>query len=285
LRPPAQGLLPRPVPPAPHTPIISALAAPRLDGPLRRPRTMQGGTSFSQWFDEVQRQEQDTKTSGSLEDGTGIRSVLNWFTTGSESGPEVDPESQSFLSTASSWVPFRSQDPNGPGTAQQAPNLFGLSYQTRFKAYVSVVLLAMFFFTMAFMVGLPVIVLRPHKFALCFTIGSLLFMSSYSLLVGPGAHLRSMIAPDRLPLSGLYVISMLATLYASLVVRSYLLVVATSSVQIATLGYYFLSSIPGGVAGFKVFVGMFSRVARVVVGPCLAGMWKAFSLCLKLVSS
>jgi hypothetical protein len=129
------------------------------------------------------------------------------------------------------------------------PELFGLSYQTRFKGFVATVMLASFFMFMAFFIGLPVIVIRPQKFALCFTLGSLLFMSSFALLRGPTAHIKGMLTLDRLPFTITYLTSMGATLWASLVARSYILAVLASSLQVLALGYYLLSFIPGGTAG------------------------------------
>ena len=129
--------------------------------------------------------------------------------------------------------------------------------------------MAGFFMFLAFFVGLPVIVFRPHKFALCFTMSSVMFMASFGLLKGPMAHLRSMLAPDRLPFTGAYVGSMALTLYAALVIRSYVLVVATSSLQIATMAYYFMSFIPGGTRGVKIFLAMIVRTLKSFVTQCV----------------
>lgn len=43
-------------------------------------------------------------------------------------------------------------------------------------------LLSVVFFALAFLIGLPTIVLRPHKFALTFTLGSFFFMGSFAML-------------------------------------------------------------------------------------------------------
>lgn len=159
--------------------------------------------------------------------------------------------------------------------------LFGLSYQTRFKGFVATIMLASFFMFLAFFIGLPVIVLRPQKFALCFTMGSLLFMSSFALLRGPTAHIRSMLTVDRLPFTISYLSSMGATLWASLVARSYILAVLASSLQMLALGYYMLSFIPGGTAGFRVFVAMFIKTLRLTA----SATYTLFKGCLKLVGS
>jgi ABC-type amino acid transport system permease subunit len=69
-------------------------------------------------------------------------------------------------------------------TAEADSLILGLSYSQRFKGFVVTLLLSVAFFLLAFFVGLPVVVIRPHKFALCFTLGSLCFMASFAMLRG-----------------------------------------------------------------------------------------------------
>ena len=54
---------------------------------------------------------------------------------------------------------------------------------------------ALFLF-LAFTVFLPVIVLAPQKFAICFTIGCILVMAAFFILKGPMAQLQSMLTPE-----------------------------------------------------------------------------------------
>lgn len=48
-----------------------------------------------------------------------------------------------------------------------------------------------------------------------------------------------------------YVGSMIGTLYACLVMKSYPLVLIFSAVQLVALAWYFLSFVPGGSQGMK----------------------------------
>ena len=148
----------------------------------------------------------------------------------------------------------------------------------------SVALAGLFFF-LAFFVGLPVIVFRPHKFALCFTLGSVMFMSSFAQLKGPMAHLRSICSRDRIQFTAAYLGSMALTLYTALVIRSYILVVISSSLQMMTLGYYFISYIPGGATGVKLFMYGFMKTLRTVIGPIMTLTWKCFQMLVKCVTS
>ena len=80
-------------------------------------------------------------------------------------------------------------------------------------------------------------------------------MGGVTALRGVKQQLAHMTAKDRLPFSALYLASMLATLWAATVLRSYALCVACSLVQLLALTYYIFSHFPGGVAGLKI-VGM-----------------------------
>ena len=75
-----------------------------------------------------------------------------------------------------------------------------------------------------------------RQFALCFTLGSGLYMASFALLRGPAVHLASMMSCERLPFTTSYLTSMLGTLYASLVARSQILTIIMASAQFAALG-------------------------------------------------
>ena len=91
---------------------------------------------------------------------------------------------------------------------------------------------------LAVFVGLPAAPLAPAKFAIPFTMGSLMNLAALAALRGVGGQLRHMAAPDRAPVSVAYVSSMLATLYATFVLHSYVLCVGASLVQLTALLYY-----------------------------------------------
>jgi hypothetical protein len=243
---------------------------------MRVHQTSQGG--FGQWFSDIQQQESEAQTP---EVDESVWSSL--WTSSSEKKSDGDPESQGFLDQATNWLEtVQKTVVDSTGLAQpQETTLFGLSYQTRFKGFVATVMLSGFFFFMAFIIGLPVVVIRPSKFALCFTVGSIMYMSSFALLKGPEVHLRSMMSRERLPFSAAYVGSMMLTLYAALVARSYILVILTSSLQISTLAYYMLSFIPGGSTGARIFISMFVRSARLA----LSATYTIFMGCLRMANS
>lgn len=103
---------------------------------------------------------------------------------------------------------------------------------------------------------LPFVIISPHKFALLFTMGSALMLASFSSLRGHAAFLKNIASWDRLPFSASYGVSLVGTLYASLVMGSYILTMLFSVVQVVALMYFLVSYIPGGT-GALTMVGSF----------------------------
>ena len=131
------------------------------------------------------------------------------------------------------------------------------------------------FLSLALFVGLPQAPLAPSKFALPFTLGSLCNLCALGALRGPQGQFAHMTAPGRLWVSTLYVGSMLVTLWACLVVHSYLLTMFCSGVQLLALLYYTISYFPGGKQGFWIILA----AARRAAGPALSACWAATAAC------
>ncbi|XP_021274305.1 protein transport protein SFT2-like [Herrania umbratica] len=108
-----------------------------------------------------------------------------------------------------------------------------------------------FFVFVAFTMFLPVIVLVPQKFAICFTIGCALIVGSFFALKGPRNQFAHMSSKERLPFTLGFVGSMVGTIYVSMWLHSYILSVLFSVLQVITLSYYAMSYFPGGSAGLK----------------------------------
>jgi len=93
---------------------------------------------------------------------------------------------------------------------------------------------------------LPVLALRPAKFALAFSLGSLLVMFGFSVLVGPINHIKHLLSKERLPFSLTYFSSLGLTLYFSLGAHSYFGSLVCGVVQVLALVSYVLAYFPGG---------------------------------------
>ncbi|XP_012462419.1 protein transport protein SFT2 [Gossypium raimondii] len=108
-----------------------------------------------------------------------------------------------------------------------------------------------FFVFIAFTMFLPVMVLMPQKFAICFTLGCGFIIGSFFALRGPKNQLAHMSSKERLPFTIGFIGSMVGTMYVSMVLHSYILSVLFSVVQVLALAYYAVSYFPGGSAGLK----------------------------------
>ncbi|XP_040361595.1 protein transport protein SFT2 isoform X2 [Rosa chinensis] len=108
-----------------------------------------------------------------------------------------------------------------------------------------------FFVFIAFTMFLPVMVLMPQKFAICFTLGCAFIIGSFFALKGPKNQFVHMSSKERLPFTLGFLGSMVGTIYVSMVLHSYILSVFFSVLQVLALAYYAVSYFPGGSAGLK----------------------------------
>lgn len=151
------------------------------------------------------------------------------------------------------------------------------------KMFCALLFLSALFFALAFFVGMPMIAIRPQKFALSFTFGSLTFMASFGILVGPKEHISGIIKADRLPFTAIYFGSMLATLYFTFNMggaSGYLFVMGASGAQLVALLWYLISFLPGGSAGLSIVLSAMARILKPVVIACAKLQAMIVSRCL-----
>ncbi|CAB79510.1 putative protein [Arabidopsis thaliana] len=139
-----------------------------------------------------------------------------------------------------------------------------------------------FFIFIAFTMFLPVMVLMPQKFAICFTLGCGFIIGSFFALRGPKnqlAHMSSMevcytvllcvchaLNPRRLPSTLGFIATMVGTIYVSMVLHSYILSVLFSVLQVLALVYYCISYFPGGSSGMRFLSSALTSSALRVFG-------------------
>jgi hypothetical protein len=118
---------------------------------------------------------------------------------------------------------------------------------------------------LSFFVFLPMIILRPSKFAITFSLGSLMILVSLGFLRGWRNMMGGMMEKERVGPTALYVGSLVGTLWASLVAKSYLLSIGMVGVQVSMLVYYVVSMVPGGATGLRALAGGALGVAKKAV--------------------
>lgn len=144
--------------------------------------------------------------------------------------------------------------------AQSDPLLPSLSKKQRILGFVMFLLLGSFCFSLSALY-VPMLVLRARKFAMLFTLGSVFFMASFSLLWGPVNHLRHLFSAARLPFTSAYLFTLFGTLYFSLWFKSTTLTIIFAISQVITLIWFIVSYIPGGQTGMKFFTKLFYATA------------------------
>jgi hypothetical protein len=132
---------------------------------------------------------------------------------------------------------------------QAKQNISGLAALSLSPAKIAqfggVFFLGIFLISMSFSF-LPIIMISPQKFALLFALGSMTLLSSFAILKGPKAFAASLVEREKLPFSAAYVVGLIGTLVATIVMRSYLLTAVFGVVQAVALLYFLASYVPGG---------------------------------------
>ncbi|GAA5899645.1 hypothetical protein JCM6882_001174 [Rhodosporidiobolus microsporus] len=146
-----------------------------------------------------------------------------------------------FTAALSGGIPLRSGERSNEEEAY-----FALSRWERFLGFLLCIGGATACFAVSFFIGLPMLAIKPRKFAVAFSLGSVLFMVGFAVLQGPLAHLKHIFTPDRLPFTLAYFGSLVATLFFALVKHSYLATLICGLIQLAALIFYFVSYFPGG---------------------------------------
>ena len=69
----------------------------------------------------------------------------------------------------------------------------------QFAYFAAIMAAGIFFLVTAFTIFLPVIMLAPSKFAVCFTLGSILVMVAFAALRGFKNQVQHMMTSERIP--------------------------------------------------------------------------------------
>ena len=164
---------------------------------------------------------------------------------------------RAVFSSVSSSVSSATATATGGGGGDKSTS--SLSRAVRFKWFVMLAVAAGCCFLLS-LTFLPLAPIRPHKFALLFTMGSILAMAAMAMLRGPADYARSLLQRDKLVFTATYVGTLLLTLYAALIAKSYVLVILSSALQFGVLGWQTCGLIPGGGAGRGIMLSSARRL-------------------------
>lgn len=105
---------------------------------------------------------------------------------------------------------------------------------------------------------LPILPLKPQKFALLFALGSVTMLGSVAWLKGPAAFASVALQREKLPFSAAYGAGLVGTFWATLIERSYIFTAIFALMQAVGLLYFLASFVPGG----KAVLNFFGRCGR-----------------------
>ncbi|CAC9893479.1 unnamed protein product [Aureobasidium pullulans] len=127
---------------------------------------------------------------------------------------------------------------------------FLLSRWDRLLVFGALNLAAIALFVVCFTL-MPVLTLRPRKFAILWSMASALFLTSWAVMMGPYTYIKHLLSTERLPFTGTYFGSIALTLYFALGLRSTLLTLISSIIQLVCLVWYLVSYFPMGSTGLR----------------------------------
>ena len=99
---------------------------------------------------------------------------------------------------------------------------------------------------------LPLVVLFPQKFCLFFSIGSLSILVSFAFLQDPTEYLKSLFIGQNAAFSICYIVSLIISLYASVIAKLYILTLLATALQVVSLVWFVCSKFPGGMQGISM---------------------------------
>ena len=181
----------------------------------------------------------------------------SWF---SNIGSNISNTFQDSLDNAQNVLPLNTSDIFGDNTEE--PSWFKLSRFERYAGFILLLLGSVACFALGFFL-FPVLTLKPRKFVMLWTLGSLLFFLSFGVLQGPVAYIKHLASKERLPFTVVFVLSQISTIYCAVVLKNTILSLLMGIVEIMAILWYTASYFPFGAQTMQM---IFNAGARQVTG-------------------
>ena len=220
-------------------------------------------TKFSRWLDDVQDEEAGYYDNSEDDLVSYLLNLTNLDHVVDRADAVLDRAEDKLAA----WTPWAHEKYEGAAEATGAA-------ARRFRAFALLLFTSLVMFGLAFTLGLPILVIRPQKFALAFTAGSIFFCMALAVVRGVKPFLRSFLTSKRLPYALAYALTLLLTLWAACIRRSYILTVVFASVQIGGLAWTALMNMPGGGRGVLLVLRKVCRLVWTVGRPMCMACWK-----------
>lgn len=129
--------------------------------------------------------------------------------------------------------------------ATEEPSWFKLSRLERLIGFSACLVSSILCFAISFFM-FPVLAMKPRKFGMLWSMGSLLFVVSFGVLQGPRHYIEHLLSRERFMFTIVFFGSVLTTIYVAMVMKSTLLTIFCSIIELFAIAYYTLSYFPFG---------------------------------------
>ena len=152
-------------------------------------------------------------------------------------------------------------------------------FRARLTNSMYLLLGAIVFFLLAIFIGIPTIFLKPSKFVLCMTLATLLCVASIAVLQKPDVFLANIYnaGSTRMMSVGGLVFSSLATIYVTVFIKRYVVVLSAAGLQIVFILYFLSSFIPGGTTGLQILLKTIYVFVKTALRPVIFVCSKTFN--------
>ena len=201
-------------------------------------------------------------------------------------GDVVEGESFSLLGQLGAIQDsFTNQLSDLTGALPDAP--LNAAFRMRVTHSIYLLGISVAFGILAIFIGLPTLILRPAKFVICMSLSTLSAAGSVIILQMPSVFLNNLLKGgivNALPVM-LLMSSLFFTIYATVAIHQYVIVIFAGAVQLFCMAYYLASFIPGGSKGLLLLLRMGYAVLSTALKPCLFVVKKSATSLLRTVMS
>ena len=145
------------------------------------------------------------------------------------------------------------------------------AFRERMKNAVYLLLAAAFFATMAVLVGIPTILLKPSKFVFCVALSTICTIAAIAVMQKPQVFFKSIFRnglTNALPILCLLT-SLIGTIFIVIFRRSYLLTMFALGFQTLSMLWFLASFVPGGNKGLQVILKMGFLLVKTTLTPMI----------------
>jgi len=144
---------------------------------------------------------------------------------------------------------------------EEEPAWFNLSRVERLVLFFCFILGSVGCFTLCIFL-FPVLAIKPRKFALLWTMGSLLFVLAFGVLMGPVAYIKHLTSKDRIAFSAFFFGTCIMTLYFATIKKVTILTMISAILELVAVLYYAVSYFPMGASSLRMLSSFGLSTAR-----------------------